>query len=494
MFMERVRDCAAFTVASILPPAEVRSTRDRLPESYQSLGYMGVKNIQGRLLLSLFPVGMPWFTFAPPPALLRDPGMTNDVITEIQSALYTRELIIQSQLDRTNYRKQMRLNLEQMIVTGNCLFQVLDSYEIKSYRFDQYVCKRYSDGDLRYIIIHEMIDPLTLSDEERAAADLTLRTDDGSDDEVAIYTKAEVDREAGTWQIEQEVNETVIRTSTETVSPFVVGRYDELLGEHYGRGLCEMILGDLRSYEGLSKGILDIGIAASRLIGVVDNQQGTTRMRDITDIPNGQFIAGSVRSGVAQDVAFLQANKTSDYSVARNHAADVAARLNKAFINEGETQPTGERVTATQIMRLAQHTDSTLGDVFAAVSEIQAPFVRRVVHQMERDLLLGAVDSQLIDTKIVTGLEALRRGQDLNKLIGALQVIQQVPELAQRIDPETLLHRLITLTGIDPVGLIKSGEQMDAQRQQQIAQNVQEAAGRKAIDVVGNIAEQRDAA
>lgn len=89
---------------------------------------------------------------------------------------------------------------------------------------------------------------------------------------------------------------------------------------------------------------------------------------------------------------------------------------------------------------------------------------------------------------IVTGVEALGRGNDLNKLralaADLVQLAQVSPETIQRINFGDLVARLATGHGIDTIGLIKTEEQLQAeleaqaQQQQQMAlqETIQEAA------------------
>jgi hypothetical protein len=70
---------------------------------------------------------------------------------------------------------------------------------------------------------------------------------------------------------------------------------------------------------------------------------------------------------------------------------------------------------------------------------------------------------------IVTGMEALGRGQDLNKLAQFLQYLQPLgPQvIASEMNIDDYIDRLGASLGIDTGGLIKSAEQK-AQEQQQM--------------------------
>ena len=76
--------------------------------------------------------------------------------------------------------------------------------------------------------------------------------------------------------------------------------------------------------------------------------------------------------------------------------------------------------------------------------------------------------------QIVTGIEALGRGQDLNKLAQFLEYLGPLgPEaIMQNLNLDDYIDRLGASLGIDTGGLIKSPEQK--QQEQQQAQEAQE--------------------
>ena len=87
---------------------------------------------------------------------------------------------------------------------------------------------------------------------------------------------------------------------------------------------------------------------------------------------------------------------------------------------------------------------------------------------------------------VVTGIEALGRGQDLNKLAAFLQYLQPLgPEVIQsEMNLGDYIDRLAASLGIDTSGLIKSDEQKaqeQAMQQQMMQQQMLEQAGMGAL-------------
>ena len=504
-FLSHLRDCAAFTIPSILPPASVTGTNKRLPEAFQSLGARGVKNIQGRLITTLFPIGTPWFSLRLPPHLEFGAGrdVPDETVDAVNEGIAATELVVQSQIDRTNYRRAFRMTIEQAVVLGNWCYQVLDKpadgmpqvqqpYNVRVFRFDNYVVKRGDDGDMLKLIIRERMDPLAMTEELANKAKLNLSELIEKDAGQEMYTRC-LKQLDSSWVIEQEMNGEIVTKSQEKVLPYQAGRYDELPGEHYGRSLVSMLIGDLRSHNGLSRAILEMAGASSRLLIGVD-PGGHVMLRDITKAKNGVPFPARIRNGIIQDVAMLHANLGGDFAVAKDQDRFIAENLAKAMMMESAVQPRGERVTATQVMRIADELDGQLGAVYSTCSEMQVTFLERTIWQMRRDNLIPTKAEELIDTTLVTGLEAIRRAQDLQKLNLVMELISKNPAIAARIDEEAVIMRVFSLTGIDPTPFFKTDEELEAERQAEAQARLAEEAGRKAIEVTGNVAEQQQQA
>ena len=79
-----------------------------------------------------------------------------------------------------------------------------------------------------------------------------------------------------------------------------------------------------------------------------------------------------------------------------------------------------------------------------------------------------------VKPRIVTGMEALSRGQDLNKLSQFLEYLSPLgPEvIAQKLNIDDYMDRLGASLGIDTGGLIKTDEQI--QQEQAEAQQAQQ--------------------
>ena len=236
-------------------------------------------------------------------------------------------------------------------------------------------------------------------------------------------------------------------------------------GEDYGRGYVEQYFGDLKSLEALSQAIVE-GSAASAKVLFLVNPNGTTRARTLAESPNG-----AIREGSAGDVSVLQVAKQADFSVALSTMRAIEERLSYAFLLTESTIRNAERVTAEEVRLVTQSIERQLGGIYSVLSqEFQLPLVRRLMHTMSKKGQLPKIPKNMVKPAVVTGIEALGRGNDLNKLDIYIAGIGQAlgPQvLSEYINMREYLSRRASALGIDIEGLVKSEEQLQAERQQQ---------------------------
>lgn len=133
---------------------------------------------------------------------------------------------------------------------------------------------------------------------------------------------------------------------------------------------------------------------------------------------------------------------------------------------------------------MAEQLEQGLGGVYSILSaELQIPLIRRVMHLMERSGELPPVPKGLVEPQVTTGLEAIGRGNDKQRLTNFLQVVAASigPEqFLQYINPSELIRRYAASDGIDIAGLVKSEQDMQAemaqQQQVQLAQQLTQGA------------------
>ena len=132
-------------------------------------------------------------------------------------------------------------------------------------------------------------------------------------------------------------------------------------------------------------------------------------------------------------------------------------------------QRTGERVTAEEIRYVASELEDTLGGVYSILSqELQLPLVRVLLKQLQATQQIPELPKEAVEPTISTGLEAIGRGQDLDKLERCVTAWAALAPM--RDDPDINLAmiklRIANAIGIDTSGILLTEEQ----KQQKMAQ------------------------
>jgi hypothetical protein len=488
--LKRARLCALLTNPMVLPP-ENYTEDDKTPESFQSLGTTGLTNIAGRMLLSLFPPGQPWFTFTIPKKFLTDNSPEHVArMRQLDATLEVCEKVVASLIERAGTSHDMRDRLpsgfltrkrqalEQILVTGETLEHMRDDFRIRVFRRDQYVTTRDDAGEVVMHAICEKVDPLTLSpkDAEDAGIDIeACRRKTYAERVLPLYTAVEWQPYSKRWLITQEINgrELTERVDDPAISPFFSTAYSIAPGQHYGRGFVDLCIGDLRSFNEMTERSLDIAHVAS-LVLMFKDQASNIKTRDLQSPPGGVVLGGRVVGGQVQDIALWQSQKGGDFGILANIMGSLQARIARSFLLESAVQPTGERVTATQIERIALELQGATGGVYANISDQQQiPMLRRAVFQAVKARLMPPINELVADMQILTGASALAQAERATRAISFTQAVAALGEQAlARLNTSVLVDILARSARIDAPGLVKSEEEVQAERDRAMAAQV----------------------
>lgn len=465
--LQRARDCAALTIPALLPP-DGSTGNTELPTPYQGLGARGVNNLASKLLLALLPPSSPFFRLLVDAKLLAQLG---DKKADVEEQLAGIERSVMDEVESQALRVNTFEAIKLLIATGNSLLFLEPAGGLKTYRLDQYVCKRDPVGNPLEIIVKEQISPIVLSAEVRAEAKLDEDTDPTKPVDVFTYVK----RGESNWEAYQEINGIRLESTTGTYPleecPWLPLRWTA--AGDYGRGLIEEYLGDLRSLEGLTEACMNAASASSKVIFLV-SANGTTSHKTLADTPSGGFAPGD-----ASDVHTLKVDKMGDLQVAFKVIEEIQARLAHAFLMNASVQRDAERVSASEIQFMASELEDALGGVYSVLSqEFQLPMVKLLMSQMRKKGTLPQLPKKSIKPAIITGLQALGRGHDLNKLGSFISFITPLGDAAySRMNVGDLIKRAGTSLGIDMNGLVKDEEQVQQEQQYQMLMQTLQQAG-----------------
>ena len=482
-YLSRARDASRLTIPTLIPD-EGATGSTTYPTPFQSVGARGVNNLASALLLSLLPPNAPFFRLVLDEEARREIEQVDPQIkSEIDQSMAKIERAVMREVETSNIRTVFFEAIKHLVVSGNVLLYLPDEGSMRAYHLDRYVVSRDPSGNARKIIIKEAVTPDALPESIRAEAQDAMPKHMKT---VDIYTCVHL-RSDGMTEVYQETNGSVIPGTESTYpagkSPFLALRMIQVDGENYGRGYVEQYMGDLRSLEGLSQAIVE-GSAASAKVLFLVNPNGTTRARTLAQSPNG-----AIREGSAGDVSVLQVAKQADFSVALSTMQTIQERLSYAFLLTESTIRNADRVTAEEVRLVTQSIERQLGGVYSLLSqEAQLPMVNRLMDRMTQQNRLPKIPDNLVTPAIVTGIDALGRGNDLSRLDIYLQGIAQTlgPEiLGQFIDFREYLDRRAAALGIDTDGLVKTEEQIAQEQQQQQMMMMAQQYGPQAMNMMG---------
>ena len=474
IYLRRAIDCSQLTIPSLIPESDENyqtgaEPYNRLRSLYQGAGARGCSSISAKLLLALYPPSQPFFRLVIDKGQIRKfleetGGEEQETLSQLDVALSSIERQILGRLDKMQTRPALFEAIKHLIVGGNALLYVgRDNMRMWSLR--SYVVDRDPEGNVSEIVIKETVSDKYLPEGEKPDEDSAS----GKAKANNIYTHVKFDATQDRVEWHQEFHGKTVKGSQGFSRidncPWLVLRLHKIAGESYGRSLCEEVLGDLNSLESLSKAIVEGSLISAKAMFLV-NPNGVTRADSLARAENGAIVAGN-----AADVEALQVGKAADMSVALQTIQLLERRISFTFLMNESVQRDAERVTAEEIRLMAEQLESGLAGVYSMLSqELQLPLIKRVLFLMEQAGEIPPIPVDLVDPQITTGLEAIGRGNDKQRLTNFLQVTSAAlgPEqMLTLINPSELIRRFAASDGIDIAGLVKTEEELQAEQSQQ---------------------------
>ena len=470
-YLIRARKAAALTMPFLLPAEGFSpSMSTRTPD--QGFGAHAVRTLTSKILLALLPPSTPFFKFVVNKYKLMKEGMDYaEVGTQLEKVLAEIERTIIQEIEKSKARLALEGALQSLVVTGNSLLYVPEEGSLKWYKLTNFVIERDATGNVERIITHDQVDRTLLSDEIQAMLpeQEQEQDNDSSDNDVDIYSCC-LRISNKKFRIWQEVCGTIIDSTVQEVStnklPYIPLRFSSISDEDYGRGLVEEYYGTFNLIENLSKQLNEGAMALSKALIVVDKGSGI-RPDHLARKPNLAIIAGKVQGGVAQDVGVVSIEKRQDYAFVLQFLNELKREIGEAFLLHQVRD--AERVTAQEIQMLNRELETVLGGVYSILAhEFQLPLLRSLMARMEEQGLLPdeikRLPESIISPMIVTGLEALGRNSDFEKLVQFQMALS--PQEQAELNPAETVRRKAVAAGIMLDGLIKSDEQKQMEQQQ----------------------------
>lgn len=462
---------AKLTIPSLFFDEESVTQDDVFDTPFQSFGARAVNSLASKLLSSQLPANSPFFKLIPKEEDLANMSAEELVVVEKQLNL------IENSLSKEVERQALRIPSFQafklLIVTGNALLYKIPKGTFKVYNLNNYVVERDFEGNIIELILKEQVNYRVLPDDIKSQIEET-------EDSITIYTRI-TRYDSENYYVYQEIEEIVIETTkgshSTTDFPYMALRWNTQDGENYGRGLVEQFSGDLRTLEALSQIIIEGAAVSSKIIYMI-RPGSTIRVKDMSEVNNGGIIQGD-----ANDVTTLQTNKIGDLQYAMQLSSQIEQRLGQAFLLSSSAVRDSERTTATEIRYLSSELEETLGGVYSLLSlEFQKPLINILINESDFNI------ENLVEPIIVTGIEALSREKDLQKLQFFTQTLAGFgPDIInQYMNMGVYIDKLASSLGLDTKGLVKGQEQISQEQQAAYEQQLAQQAGSNIVEGATN--------
>jgi len=479
--IDLARKCASLTVPSVLPPRDW-DENNTLPQPFSSIASRGVTAMASRMLSALMPLNdSPFFKFS-----LKNGA---EPTPEIKAYLETLSYQVYNKIINYNLRETVFQALQHLIIVGDVLLTMEDNFNFNNLRIDQYVIQRSVSGQV-FEIIHIEHYPVDPDDLENAyTTSNNIVTKNGYK---TIYCQYLLSEDNKTWTSRKEDEEgDVVQEGEYSILPVIPLRWYGIIGENYGRSHCEDIIGDLLSLENYTQSHME-GMAAASTFWIGVDPSGLTEIDDIASASNGTFIPARTN-----DVFTLSPASTlsPQISSTANAVQEMRREVAEAFLMTSGAIPSGDRVTATAVRMIGSELETVLGGAFSAIArDLMEPIVKRAVFIMLNN---GDMDERMyeqffekdgtLSVEIVTGLQALSRDSDLQKLMQMGEMVRNLPPQAlQTFRWDSYSRALISCLGFDPRMWVKSEDEIKQEQQQAQLEMAQMQASQQAAQAITN--------
>ena len=503
-YLEKAKLAAKYTIPSLIADnTNKQNAIKQIETPNQSVGADGINNLASKVILTMLPPNQTFFKFSMDDLVIKQQaelaGITSSQYqTELNKGLSRVEKMLLDYQEQLADRVCAGEAIKHLYIAGN-VFLVHDPKEgLKYYPLDRFCVKRDYCGNVIKAITEETISLYSLPEEVQELVMMKVLERKVKDKETAkrleeeeltLYTVFR--RKQKHWEIYQECEGVELPASRGKypidVCPFIALRYVRIDGESYGRGLVEEYIGDISYLDTLSLAIKQASLAGSKLVMLV-NPNGLTKIKHLSEAKNGGFALGRV-----EDVQPLQANKYYDLQVAQAEADKIERRLNRIFVMKAAIQRDAERVTAEEIRQMAQDLEEALGNHYSIMcKDFQRAYVKITFFHLKKEkknALPDLIRDKNVKLTVTTGLEALGRSSDLNKLVTFLDIMTKIAPALQQLGGkvEKVANDVAASLNLDIEGMFYSEEERQQQAQAMQQQELLKTVAPNAVNKYGDM-------
>lgn len=424
-YLDRAKHYAKLTLPYLMND---KGNNETSQNGWQGVGAQATNHLANKLAQVLFPAQRSFFRVdltAKGEKILDDRGLKKTQLATIFARVETAAM---KSLEQRQFRPAIVEVFKHLIVAGNCMLYKPNKGAMSAVPMHHYVLQRDTNGDLLDIILLQEKALKTFDPATRMAIEVGMKGKKcKGEDNVKLYTHAQY-QDDGFWIINQSADDIPVGTQSRVKAeklPFIPLTWKRSYGEDWGRPLAEDYSGDLFVIQFLSEAI-------ARGAALMADIKYLIRPGSQTDVDH--FVnsgTGEVITGVADDIHIVQLGKYADLTPISAVLEVYTRRIGTIFMMEALTRRDAERVTAVEIQRDALEIEQNMGGVYSLFAmTMQTPIAIWGLQEAG-----DSFTSELVDPVIVTGIEALGRMAELDKLANFSQYMtlpQTWPEPAQQ--------------------------------------------------------------
>ena len=430
-YLDRGQAYSRMTLPFILPETKPRSG-DANQHGFSGIGAQAVNHLANKLVMSMFPPQASFFKLEfteEAKSTLKEAGYDPTQLAELLVSAEKKARLFQ---EKISSRVALVEVMKHLIISGNVLLQVMPGDKpLRAIPLDRYVINRTLDGVLLELITVQEKEFMAYPENVQEALKVAKKAPKNANEMVKLYTYVySSENGEDLYDVVQSANGVLLndkQTLKRDDLPWIPLRWNSAYGEDYGRGLCEDHAGDLYTVEFLSEAIAK-GMVLMADVKYLVRPGSVTDIDELSSAPTGEYIFGNL-----DDIGVLQLEKYADFKPISEVLNEYKRRIGQAFMLNSAIRRDAERVTTYELRLDAQELETSLGGVYSLLAQtLQRPFawllLRRVGFPVPEEMVLPS---------ILTGLEALGRAGDLDKIMQFTEMMQMPQSWPQQIQQRT---------------------------------------------------------
>jgi hypothetical protein len=476
--LSRFERIAQLTVPSCMPDKNYKAENDQLTNGFSSLGSQCVTHLTNKLMNAMFAPSRPFFRL----------GMNEQALKQLADKLQVEEGVVtdalaagersaMAELEREGCRENLFEGMMHLVTLGNVLMDMSgDTLVFTSVR--DYVVRRNAKGVWTCLIIKESV---RFDDLDKAAQQAYQRQRNVADPSASLDTFKMIKLAGGMyresfWVEDVNLGDDFMGKYTIANVPYRPLTWRLPLRQNYGVGRAEEYANDLAVHDSNSEALADGSILASTFKWLA-SPSGMTRPEDMTNSANGAVIPG-----VTGDLSLVFANVGQQLQTVLAIGQEYTRRLGAGFLLSSAVTRQAERVTAEEVKMQVLELEGSLGGTYSRLSlSMQGPLASWLLKKAK-----VTIKGTLIKPTVITGLDALSRNGDLERMRTFLGDVAQLdgiqPSTRVTLNEGNIVTDMAAGNGVDKGRYVKTQAQIDEARAQAEQQALAMQAAQNNVD------------